>query len=141
TDRVLSKEEEARLCFICVGGLANVAPKRGHVAEQKCCQTRSSYCLAPDHTLSLVSGESELASPMNVAGNSQIVGIAYVRTEFDGVVAVDFGPVVHKLVLMFALQKRAVALIRTERVSKIEVRQSARNVKVRHSGSVQSVYV
>ena len=54
----------------------------------------------------------------------------------------NLGPVVHKLVLVLALEKRTVALICSEGVSKIKVRQSScRDVKIWHSCGVQGIYV
>src|SRR5204863_86737 len=53
----------------------------------------------------------QLASAVAVTGNAQIQGIADVCTELNGVVADDAGPVVDELILVFALQKRAVATI------------------------------
>jgi len=51
---------------------------------------------------------------VNVARDTKVVGVADIRSELEGMVSADFGPVVNKLVLMLALEKRAVALIRTE---------------------------
>ena len=54
----------------------------------------------------------------------------------------NFGPVIHKLVLVLALKKWAVTLVRSEGVSKIKVRQSTRrHVKIWHSCGVQGVNV
>src|SRR5882724_4084778 len=54
----------------------------------------------------------------------------------------NLGPVVHKLVLVLALKKRTVALICSEGVSKIKVRQSSRrDVKIWHSRGVQGIHV
>src|SRR6266404_5147310 len=54
----------------------------------------------------------------------------------------NLGPVVHKLILVLALKKRTVALICSEGVSEIKVRQSSRrDVKIWHSRGVQVINV
>src|SRR5260221_6587869 len=58
---------------------------------------------------------------MFVARNAQIVSVANIRSELEGVIAADFGPVVHKLILVLALKKRAIALIRTEGISHAKI--------------------
>ena len=58
--------------------------------------------------------ESEFAGAMLVAGDAQIVRTSDIRSEFKGVVSADFGPVIHKLVLVLLLRKGTVALIRPQ---------------------------
>src|SRR3989475_6823004 len=54
----------------------------------------------------------------------------------------NLGPVVHKLILVLAVKKPTVALICSEGVSEIKVRQSSRrDVKIWHSRGVQVIDV
>src|SRR5439155_13529647 len=80
---VLSKEEKARLSLVSVGRGAHIAPEGAHVAEEKGCQPRSANSV---RTLSLVLGEIELTRPVDVAGDTQIVSVAYIRTKFNVVI-------------------------------------------------------
>jgi hypothetical protein len=58
--------------------------------------------------------EDEQAGAVGVTGVAQVEGVAQVRAEADGVVAVDLGPIVVELQNLLALFERAVAVLRAE---------------------------
>ena len=106
TPGVLAIEEPAFLPFSRSGVGADVAGEVGNVAQKESSQGHAAGRIG---SIALVKGQ--LASAVAVTGNAQIQGIADVCTELNGVVADDAGPVVDELILVFALQQRAVATI------------------------------
>ena len=57
---------------------------------------------------------------MAIAGDALLLSTADVAAEFDGVIALDLGPVIYPLKLVFGFFQRAVTLINAERIPEIE---------------------
>ena len=79
---------------------------------------------------------------MPVAGHAQVVGEADIGAELEAVIALDFGPVVHELVLVLILEERAVARVLSQVVSETKI-AGARHAdsESRHSCGVRCVNV
>src|SRR5215472_6944748 len=107
-NRVLTVEENARLRLIGVERVANVALEVAGQTEQKSSQPRPTVLCWP---LRSVVVEIELAGTVRIAGHTQVVRVANVRTELNTVLSADVRPVIHELVLMFAFRQWAIALI------------------------------
>src|SRR5262249_51936726 len=137
---ILTVEEEPRLRFIGVGGIADVTVKVTNIAEQ---ETRQTGAAGAARSLSDVIREFELASPVSVARHAQVVRVPNVRTELDAVAATNIGPVIHKLILMFLFVEWAVALVGVKRIAEVKVGGAAgnMNLKTRHSGTVEIIEV
>ncbi len=66
--------------------------------------------------------EIQLTSAVGVAGESEVVRKADIRPHLHGVVAADFRPVVHELVLMLVFNQRAVAARGPKAIAEIRER-------------------
>src|ERR1041384_3393178 len=73
---------------------------------------------------------------MGIARDAQIVCITNVGAKLNRVLAADIRPVVHELILMLAFCQRAVALIHSQRVTKLKIGSPrSMNRESRHGGS------
>src|SRR6266478_1024442 len=68
---------------------------------------------------SLLFAETQLPRSVRIAREAQVMRKAQVHSKLHGMVASDFGPVVHELVLMFILNQRTVAARRIQAVPKV----------------------
>ena len=55
--------------------------------------------------------ERHFTRSIAIAWNAEISRVAQIRAESDGVIAHDFGPVIHHLILVLGLQQMAVARV------------------------------
>src|ERR1700737_3313954 len=79
---------------------------------------------------------------MPVARDAQVLGVTDVGTKLELVIALDLGPVAHELVLVFTLQKRAIARVLSQRVAEMEVARAGHaDRESRHSRRVRGVDV
>ena len=113
---VLHVGEEAVLPFGGLGGVADVAGERVHLAEQERCQAEA----AAVRTLRGGRVEGELAGAVRVAGHAQVLLVAPVDAELERVVADDVGGVADPLEFVLLLVQRAVAAIDAQRVAEVE---------------------
>ena len=98
---VLPIEEPAILCLAGIVYGADVALEELHVAQQERGQTGT----AAVGSLRAGGIEVELPGAVLVAGDAQVVGAADVGAELEGVIALDLGPVVDELILIFILDR------------------------------------
>ena len=83
--------------------------------------------------------EDELPRSIGVAWEAQVVRKAKVCAKLHGMVATDFGPVVHELVLVLIFNQRAVAAGRIQAVSKVSQRAVKLKRRQATSGCIAGV--
>src|SRR5262249_48792546 len=107
---ILTIEEQAVLHFARIVDALDIARETSDVADHIGRETAAATC----GPLRLRSAEIKNAGRVVVARDTQIVGVAHIRAELDGVFADRLRPVVSELILMLTLQKRAVAVVGTK---------------------------
>src|ERR1700730_5129121 len=79
---------------------------------------------------------------MPIARHAQVIGVTDVGAKLELVIALDLGPVAHELVLVFTLEKRAIARVLYQRVAEMEVARARHaDRESRHSCRIRRVNV
>jgi hypothetical protein len=85
-------------------------------------------------------GKADFAGAMRIAWNSLLLCAPYIRAPAKSVVASRFDPVVDELKVVFGFFEGTVALIHSQRISKIET-SVAVDVKRRHAAGFRSAEI
>ena len=109
---VLREEEQPVLGLARVERVGDVTLEARDISHQEGRQARPAAAGA----LCARGVEIQFARTVAVARDAQVVCAADVGTKLEGVVALNLGPVVHELILVFILDQRAIAAIDAQRV-------------------------
>ena len=112
---VLTVEEPALLALSCVQAGADETLEFVYVAEQEGAEHQAA--VAGERSAVLV--EVELTGAVRVGRYTEVHRVTNVGAELELMVALDLGPVVDELELLFALGERAVAAADVEAVAKV----------------------